>query len=270
MKQIILIEDWTSEAGISASLSLPVFSALSVHVTALPAMILSGHTGKNKPARLDTAAYLDDVLKVLKENPREIDAIVVGYLGKAELLGLVKELTQLYPQTKLIVDPAMGDHGRLYSGIGQKMVNAYRDMFRGADYCLPNRYEASMLTDLPESADDESLLDGLLKLGVKNALVTGIKNGNQTGTIFKNKQGQTFSCFMPTVPGSFYGTGDLFKSVFAGLLVLGYPQKQALEEAGFCVALALQATDEKMRVYGINISKTLARLSTLSQVVTEF
>ena len=41
MKQIILIEDWTGEAGISASLGVPVYSALSIHATVLPAMILS-------------------------------------------------------------------------------------------------------------------------------------------------------------------------------------------------------------------------------------
>ncbi|HHT15319.1 MAG TPA: hypothetical protein GXZ86_05520 [Clostridiales bacterium] len=263
MKQIILIEDWTGEAGISVSLGVPVYSALSIHATVLPAMILSGHTGKNLPVRLHTGAYLEKVLSVLEQHPRKTDALVVGYLGAPGLLSVVNRLRKLYPEATVIVDPAMGDHGRLYSGIDGEMVKAYRSMLCGADYVLPNRYEASVLTDLPESADTEQLLDGLLALGAKHALITGVREGDNTGTILKGVQGEKTSHFMPTIQGGFYGTGDLFKAVFSGLLVLGFPANQALSEASLCVSLALQATDKEMRLYGINIRNALARLSTL-------
>lgn len=45
----------------------------------------------------------------------------------------------------LVLDPVMGDNGRLY--VGEDTVPAYRDLIRHADLILPNQFEAECVQE---------------------------------------------------------------------------------------------------------------------------
>ena len=77
-----------------------------------------------------------------------------------------------FPNALHIVDPVMGDHGRLYSAITPAHVDAMAKLCCRADVILPNVTEAALLTGLPyrETADPgyyRQLLAGMEKYGAK-------------------------------------------------------------------------------------------------------
>lgn len=135
--------------------------------------------------------------------------------------------------TTTVLDPVMGDEGRLY--VAEEIVPAYRKMIRSADLIVPNCFEAEILSGV-KITDMASLVQAISELHkvfqVANVIVTSlridVKTGqrrpsNQTGTIAvvgstcrKDFSPRIFQVTVPSLPIFFSGTGDMF----AGLMVV--------------------------------------------------
>lgn len=65
----------------------------------------------------------------------------------------------------LVLDPVMGDNGRLY--VGEDTVPAYRDLIRHADLILPNQFEAECVQDrqMTDGHNARGLTDGQVAFG---------------------------------------------------------------------------------------------------------
>lgn len=92
----------------------------------------------------------DDIPGICAHWEREgldFSAVYTGYLASARQIALVRDVirSRLRPGGVLIVDPAMADDGRLYSGFGTDVVDAMRTLCAEADYILPNVTEAALL-----------------------------------------------------------------------------------------------------------------------------
>jgi pyridoxine kinase len=55
----------------------------------------------------------------------------------------------LTPDGISIVDPAMADHGKLYSGFDMAYAEAMENLCKKADIILPNVTEAAMFAQMP-------------------------------------------------------------------------------------------------------------------------
>ena len=121
-KRILTIQDISCVGQCSMTVAMPILSACGHETCILPTAVLSTHTGGfGKPA----VAHLDGILEAMwkhwKENDIAFDAIYTGYLGSVAAVETAMALSEkmLAPGGVLIVDPAMADHGKRYSGLDE-------------------------------------------------------------------------------------------------------------------------------------------------------
>lgn len=236
-----LAMDLSSVGRCALSVAIPVLASMGIQPCPLPTMLLSAHTGGfGSVEKLDTGAWLDAAVNHLNANGLSFDALSVGYLGTNKQIAPMIKLIEANPAMFTLVDPAMADHGKLYSGIEQDRPAALKPLIACADLVIPNATEARLLTGLSENAPTESLLDGLLQLGCKAALITGHEDANA----YWNGSGRPLLLPFERIPESYPGTGDLYASLLLGALMRGAPIQTAMEKAATFVESAARATYE--------------------------
>ena len=170
-----------------------------------------------------------------------IDGIYSGYLASPEQAELLSQTIDCIaaPDTLVIVDPVMADNGIYYSQIDERMCAAFRRLLSRADVITPNITEAALLAGLPYEPGTHSdaylaqLFRALGALGAGVVTVTGVRpQPDVIGNVACDcRTGEMYASMRPAHPGLFYGTGDVFASALAGLLVRGAPLSDALETA---------------------------------------
>ena len=185
--------------------------------------------------------------------------------ARAALLIVVVDLIS-GPETMLVVDPVMADNGSYYSNMGDDMCTAFRHLIRRADVITPNITEAALLagTDYTPDGHDEEYLSRMFhmlsELGPRMIAITGIRVEGMIGNVaYDAGTGESFRALRPMHDGLFYGTGDLFASSLAALLVRGASLCSALEIATALtddsIALSLQL--DTPRRFGVNFESAL-------------
>lgn len=230
MKSVLSIQDLSCVGRCSLTVALPVISAMGIRCSVLPTAVLSTHTGFPNPEVVPLTEHLAAFGEHWARMGVCFDAVTTGYMANPEQAeALLPLLTKFKEQgSTVIVDPAMGDHGKLYSRLDSAHIAAMANLCREADILLPNVTEAALLSDMPYSEDpDEPYLNTLSKkllhrYGVKAVVVTGVTGRSGTiGFYGCDAQENAFSYYTPVVPRQCHGTGDLYAAVFAGSLLRG-------------------------------------------------
>ena len=235
-KRILTIQDISCVGQCSMTVALPILSACGHETCVLPSKLLSTHTGGfGKPAILDLAASMKDFASHWQSAGIIFDAIYTGYLGSMEAIEQVRSIirTALTPGGKVIVDPAMADHGRLYSGFDPKYAQAIQALCFDADVMLPNITEAAMMAGLPYQNDpDERYIRSLLEaLGGRDVVLTGVGyHPGETGAALRHK-GQIQTHLHKRFDKSHHGTGDIFAACFTGVWMRGWEMADAMKLA---------------------------------------
>lgn len=245
--RVLTIQDLSCVGKCSLTVAQPILSAMGISCSVLPTAVLSTHTAFPKPY---VRSLTEDILPICRhwqENGVSFDAILVGYLSDPEQAEAVLEVMQAF-SCPVILDPAMGDHGKLYSGITRDHVEAMRDLSSLAQVLLPNVTEASFLTGLPwqPTTDGHYLRQMLAKLQRKenqSIIITGISpDDTYTGYAGLQAGEGMFSYETERNPRTLHGTGDIFSAVFTGAYVLGKEPYEAAELAARFVERVLDAT----------------------------
>lgn len=271
MKRILTIQDISCLGKCSVTIALPVLSAMGVETAILPTALLSTHTMFEGAVVTDLSEQMLPIARHWKEEGIRFDAVYTGYLGKEEEIAVVLRLAEDFRQedTLFIVDPVMGDHGRLYRGISEAYVEQCRRLCSIADIILPNLTEGAFLTETPflqeyGEEDVRRLLVSLSRLGAKKTILTGISlSRGQTGAMGYDRETEGFFlCEGPEVPYTCHGTGDLFSSVTAGALLRGRTLQQALNLAVRYTACTVEETSRSGQPsrFGLAFEKTLPAL----------
>lgn len=248
MKRILTIQDLSCMGKCSLTVALPVLSAMGCACTVLPTAMLSTHTAFPAPHCRDLTEDLLPVAQHWSSVGAEFDGISVGYLSDPEQAEQVQKVLALFSGT-VVLDPAMGDHGKLYSKLTSAHVQAMKQLCRKADYLLPNVTEAALLTGLPyrEQTDIpylQELSDGLLELGAKGVVITGfLWEQDVTGFYCRERSGAEVEYRAKRIPKSLHGTGDMFSAVFTGALTGGKSAEEAARLAAGFVEQVVTATD---------------------------
>ena len=111
----------------SMTVAMPILSACGHETCILPTALLSTHTGGfGKPVVVHMGEALEGMWRHWKENQISFDAILVGYLGSVAAIEIAEQILSemLAPGGISIVDPAMADHGKLYSGFDEAYAKA--------------------------------------------------------------------------------------------------------------------------------------------------
>lgn len=226
MKQVLSVQDLSCVGKCALTVALPVLSAMGISCSVLPTAVLSTHTGFPGPHIRDLTEDIDPIGVHLQSVGTKFDVVSVGYLASPRQAETVARLVRRFG-TPLILDPAMGDHGKLYSGITTAHVQAVKELCPMARVLIPNVTEAAFLTGLSWNTDPNALLDAVVNLGVSSTVVTGVSSApGMTGFVGTDENGR-FCYQTPALPGAFHGTGDLFAAVLTG----AYVQGASLEEA---------------------------------------
>ena len=158
-KRILTIQDISCVGQCSITVAMPILSACGHETCILPTALLSTHTGGfGKPSVVHFGNALDNLWKHWRENQITFDAILVGYLGSVSAVETASRILEelLAPDGISIVDPAMADHGKRYSGLSEEYAAAMEALCRRADLILPNITEAASIA--PISQDSRRVL----------------------------------------------------------------------------------------------------------------
>ena len=249
MKRVVSIQDLSCLGKCSLTVALPILSVMGLSAGALPTAVMSTHTAFPEPVCRSLTGELVGIGEHWKKIGAEFDGISVGYLSDPQQARQVAQVLDLFPALT-VIDPAMGDHGKLYSGMDRENVQAMAMLCCRGDYLLPNLTEAALLTGIPyrEVPDEEyldRLLSGLMDFGAKGVVITGIDwDTDTTGFVGCYKEGDRFSYRTRRIPRRSHGTGDMFCAVTMGALTLGKSLEQAAILAAEFVERVLLATPQ--------------------------
>ncbi len=271
MKRVLSIQDLSCFGKCSQTIAVPVLSAMGVEAVPLLTSVLSTHTGIPGYHFQTMRGFNPGVIEQWKDLGLHFDAIYTGYLGSREDVNLVEDVLDnfLTKDTILVVDPAMGDDGRLYPGFDEEYVRENEALCARADLIVPNLTELCSLTRSPYdehcSLDTQkNLLRRAAGLGCRQVMLTGASlSEGMTGVLtYDSKSDEFFSCQNAVVPGTYIGTGDLFSSVLTGALVRGMSLREAADLACTYVRKTILKTaeDGDNGWYSINFEETLSWL----------
>ena len=247
-KKILCIHDLSGLGRCSLAVILPVLSAMGHQVICLPTAVLSTHTGGfGTPARMESDTFGRDALNHYAEIGVSFDCIYSGYMATPAQAALADQAFALWPDACKVVDPAMGDGGRLYGSLDSGIVAAQTRLAWQADLVLPNVTEAHLilgrpLPDIPCWSEDAArqLACDMAAL-CRAVVITGLPMGKFLGCAGAGKD--TFVQKKPFLSRSYPGTGDLFAAVLIGLLLRGNVLSAAAEAAACFVSECIQNTD---------------------------
>ena len=220
-QRILTIQDISCVGQCSTTVALPILSACGHEACILPAAVLSTHTGGfGKPAICNLEKFMEPIWRHWKDQGITFDAIYTGYLGSLNAVHTAGQIMDelLAPNGKIIVDPAMADRGKLYSGLSEVYANAMMDLCLRADLMIPNITEAAMMSGLPyrEDYSEAYIHDMLCALGGNDVVMTGVSfEEGKTGAAIRN-DGRISYYFHQRFDRSFHGTGDMFAAAFTG------------------------------------------------------
>ena len=260
MKRVLTVQDLSCVGRCSLTVALPVLSAMGIQAAALPTAVLSTHTAFANPEVVSLTGSLIPFANHWKDRGIDFDAISVGYLSDPRQAEAVLEIAESF-DCPLILDPVMGDSGRLYSRITREHIEAMKRLCAKAEVVLPNGTEAAFLTGSeyraePEEKDLAELAGKLLALGAKHVLITGVKwDADTIGWYYTDGSISHKGCNL-YIPRNFHGTGDLFAAVFCGSYVNRKDIPAAAEKAAEFVRRCVAAT-ENVTPFGVEFEKEL-------------
>ena len=268
-KRILTIQDISCVGQCSLTVALPVLSACGLETCILPSAVLSTHTGGF--TGFTFRDLTDDMPAIWRHWQKEniaFDAVYTGYLGSARQIACVQDIfkNMLRPGGKTIVDPAMADNGRLYTGFDDAYVRAMRTLCAAADVILPNLTEACLLTgesyrEIYDADFVRGLLDKLETLGVRRIILTGVSDRPGETGVAVRENGKTFFYSHHRVPRTFHGTGDIYASAFTGAWLRGRSLCAAAQlAADFVVRCIANTLDDESHWYGVKFEPALPDL----------
>ena len=269
MKKILLVNDLAGYGKVALSAMIPVLSHMKYETFNLPTAIVSNTLDYGKFDILDTTNYMKNTISVWKELNFEFDAISTGFIVSKEqtqlLIDLCKEKSK--QNTKIFVDPIMGDDGKLYNGVSIETVSLMRELVSVADYIVPNYTEAAYLangTCKKEGCTIQELhemIDCLRSLGAKSVVITSAKIMDKDKNCvvgYDYNEGTYFEIEYEEIPVRFPGTGDIFSSVFMGKIMDGNDLQGATKKAMDVVKEMIERNKDNQDKYkGIPIETCL-------------
>lgn len=238
-KKIAMINDLSGYGRCSLTVALPILSAMGIQCCPVPTSILSNHTGFPVYYFDDYTDHMKPYIEKWKELGLTFDGIATGFLGSERQIEIVKDMITSFrtPETKVLVDPIMGDHGISYATYTPAMCSRMRELAAMADILTPNLTEACILTGTPykngEMNEKElsSLVRQLQKLGPSAVVITGIRKGSDLVNAMAEGEGDVSFLGRSAVGEERPGTGDVFSSIIAGGCIRGWSLGKSAELA---------------------------------------
>lgn len=238
-KKIAAINDLTGFGRCALTVAIPVISHMKLQCCPVPTSILSNHTGYSEYFFDDYTKRLTEYLAMWKKLDLKFDGIMSGFLGSAEQIAMVEAFVKNFREesTIVVIDPVMGDHGKIAGTYTEEMCTEMRKLVALADIVTPNLTESCKLTDTPyrekgwKKTELLAMAEKLHAMGPKKIVITGIPQGGFIAN-FMYQEGEEPKMFRTHKEGDERcGTGDLFAAIIAADAVNGVEFTRSVRKA---------------------------------------
>ncbi len=275
-KSAAVINDLSGFGKCSLTAAIAILSVMGIQPCPLPTAILTNQTGYKNHYCFDFSRQMPFYTKMWLKNNACFDGICSGYIAGEQQVDFIEDFIKVFKKsyTKIIIDPVMGDNGKLYSAYNKNTCNKIRELTKKADIITPNLTELCILTgddynSVMGKADSKFFFEYIEEIAKKAIIdnnfkitVTGIKKGGfiyngvfETGSsnFFKSKE----------YGSSFSGTGDIFSSIICGSVLNNIELSKAVENATKFIEGVIKETIKEPyeKNHGIDFEKYLYKLA---------
>lgn len=284
MKKIAVINDLSGMGKCSLTAAIPVISVMGVQACPLPTAILSAQTGFETYYYNDYTEHMEEIMLCWKQMRFRPDGIYTGFLSGAAQADVVLEFIEIFgdENTKILIDPVMGDNGTEYPIYTEVPCEKMRILAEKASIITPNLTEALLLLYGKEkirerwkwmaALNQKDFMGEVEKTGKKlaeafgvEAVITGIdlieEKSVSMGNLITDHRGCTW-VKVKKEGGSYSGTGDLFASVLSAGMVKGTDLAESVQKAADFISKAIHDTvlEGTDRNEGVCFEKYLSEL----------
>ena len=254
MKKILSIQSSVTAGFVGNAVAGPVLLALGHHPMLINTISLAAHPGYGDraggpPDDLLFSGHLQGLLKL--HGVDDIASVMSGYLGSSGQIAPIAELVTAWRggmggRGHYILDPVMGDLGRLY--ITPEMADGMRQrLLPLADIVTPNQFELGHLTatDLRTREDAVAAAETLLAQHPLTAVIaTGIGDDNHSivGDLLVCRDGTRDWQQAYDVTKNIAGGGDLLTALFSGMRATGCSLAESFQHASTTAQAILGAS----------------------------
>ena len=247
-----LINDFSGFGRCSVTVALPIISQMKVQCCPVLTSVFSNHTGYPSFYFVDYTEKMPAYIAEWKKLNLHFECIAAGFLGSERQIEIVKNFIRDFKDetTKVLIDPVMGDYGKLYSTYTDEMCKEMQNLIKYADVLTPNLTELCRLLDLaypsqtPSHEELHMLCKKLSLQGPKKIVITGLqRQGLIENFIFESDK--PYSVIKVEKIGiDRSGTGDVFSSIVSASIVKSESLYSSVEKATTFISKCLKFTTE--------------------------
>lgn len=250
-KKIAVINDFSGFGRCSLTVALPIISMLKVQCCPIPTSIFSNHTGFSSFYYTDFTDHMEKYIDEWKKLDLQFSGIYTGFLGSADQIKIVTDFFKYFKNsdTIAIIDPVMGDNGKLYPTYTDEMCQKMKELIKYADILTPNLTEACILTDTPydpdmSMCDIARLAEKLSSNRAKKVVITGFLEGDDICNLCYEKDSGPEVIRSKKVATVRSGTGDVFASIIAADAVNNIPFTVSVQKAADFIKACIVRSSE--------------------------
>ena len=271
MKKICCVNDMPGVGKIALSAMSPILSINGIDVSYLPTALVSNTLDFGKFDILDTTDYMNKTVDIWDELGFEFDCISTGFMINPKQIEVVEKLINYHQDRNnllVVVDPIMGDDGKLYNGIDESNVLIMRKLSSYADILIPNYTEACFLTNLFKEKNSiteqeaKELIDKTKLLGCKSIVITSVITDKKHCVIgYDCNLNKYFNIEFDYIDVRFPGTGDIFSAVLISDVMNGKELYDSTKHAMEVVKkIILDNIDKKEKFFGVDIERYVSEV----------
>ena len=252
-KKIAVINDIAGFGRCAVAVELPIISYMGVQCCPVPTAILSNHMGYPNFFLDDYTDRMETYIDNWRRLGLRFDGIASGFLGSVEQIEIVKKFIEDFAKEDalVIVDPVMGDHGRLYSTFTEELCARIKELVSRADITTPNLTEACRLAGVPyregvwRKKELYAMADYISSFGPSRVVITGIPQGEFIANYVYERGIEPQIIRTHRAGAERSGTGDVFSSIIAADGVNGVPFQKSVRKASGFVKKCIVRSDER-------------------------
>lgn len=253
VQKVAAIHDLSGFGRASLTVIIPILSRMGIQVCPLPTAVLSTHSKYKDFHFVDLTEHMSPMIDHWKKLHLEFNAIYSGFLGSHRQIDIVKRFIDDFRDDRqlVVVDPVLGDDGKIYTPLSQDHVKEMRSLIHKADVITPNLTEASLLLDepFPATISNQQIKEWILELsdrGPEIVIITSVPESGDRGVTsviaYNRKDKRFWKVPVNYLPANYPGTGDAFASVITGSLLTGDSLPIAMDRAVRFTSTGVRAT----------------------------
>jgi pyridoxine kinase len=245
MARVLAVSSHVTHGHVGLAANVAALQWLGHEVWALPTVLLASRPGLGKLVRHELPpADLAAMLGALESDGCwvTLDAVLTGYFpgpdSVAAAARAVRRIKQSNPQCSVLVDPILGDAGRLY--VAEATAAAIRDeLLPLADIATPNLFELEWLSGARAGGNAAQLARALGPRLVAVTSAAAAQGDIATLLVEQGREIERRLAWRDRIPN---GAGDLFAGLLLGYLLRGHSAEAALEASLAALDRVLEAS----------------------------